>query len=113
MWTLTGMVLFFFLQFHFPLLSPARQISSPINVLPSLSRLMKSAIGEGMTGRGHGDFSNQLVCLCIYACMHVCNVFVCMYVIINVCKYVFIQVCNVFYLSMYKLTFVSMHAWHC
>ena len=71
------MVLFFFLQFHFPLLSPARQISSPINVLPSLSRLMKSAIGEGMTRRDHGDVSNQLVRLCIYACMHVCNVFVC------------------------------------
>lgn len=26
-----------------------RQIYPPINVLPSLSRLMKSAIGEGMT----------------------------------------------------------------
>jgi len=40
-----------------------RQISPPINVLPSLSRLMKSAIGEGMTRRDHGDVSNQL-----YAC---------------------------------------------
>ncbi|NXD34856.1 VATB1 ATPase, partial [Copsychus sechellarum] len=40
-----------------------RQIYPPINVLPSLSRLMKSAIGEGMTRRDHGDVSNQL-----YAC---------------------------------------------
>lgn len=40
-----------------------RQISPPINVLPSLSRLMKSAIGEGMTRFDHGDVSNQL-----YAC---------------------------------------------
>lgn len=39
------------------------QISPPINVLPSLSRLMKSAIGEGMTRKDHGDVSNQL-----YAC---------------------------------------------
>jgi len=38
-----------------------RQIYPPINVLPSLSRLMKSAIGEGMTRRDHGDISNQLV----------------------------------------------------
>lgn len=40
-----------------------RQISPAINVLPSLSRLMKSAIGEGMTRKDHGDVSNQL-----YAC---------------------------------------------
>jgi len=40
-----------------------RQISPPVNVLPSLSRLMKSAIGEGMTRKDHGDVSNQL-----YAC---------------------------------------------
>merc|ERR1712125_303037 len=40
-----------------------RQIYPPINVLPSLSRLMKSAIGEGMTRRDHGAVSNQL-----YAC---------------------------------------------
>jgi len=39
-----------------------RQIYPPINVLPSLSRLMKSAIGEGMTRKDHGDVSNQLVC---------------------------------------------------
>jgi len=35
-------------------------IYPPINVLPSLSRLMKSAIGEGMTRDDHGDVSNQL-----------------------------------------------------
>ena len=35
-------------------------IYRPINVLPSLSRLMKSAIGEGMTRKDHGDVSNQL-----------------------------------------------------
>lgn len=40
-----------------------RQIYPPINVLPSLSRLMRSAIGEGMTRRDHSDVSNQL-----YAC---------------------------------------------
>uniref|UniRef100_A0A669DMF6 Vacuolar proton pump subunit B n=1 Tax=Oreochromis niloticus TaxID=8128 RepID=A0A669DMF6_ORENI len=39
------------------------QIYPPINVLPSLSRLMKSAIGEGMTRKDHADVSNQL-----YAC---------------------------------------------
>ena len=37
-----------------------RGIYPPINVLPSLSRLMKSAIGEGMTRQDHGDVSNQL-----------------------------------------------------
>lgn len=37
-----------------------RQIYPPINVLPSLSRLMKSAIGVGMTRRDHGSVSNQL-----------------------------------------------------
>jgi len=37
-----------------------RQIYPPINVLPSLSRLMKSAIGEGMTRPDHSDVSNQL-----------------------------------------------------
>lgn len=35
-------------------------IFPPINVLPSLSRLMKSAIGEGMTRDDHGSVSNQL-----------------------------------------------------
>lgn len=37
-----------------------RQIYPPINVLPSLSRLMKSAIGEGMTRKDHGSVSNQM-----------------------------------------------------
>jgi len=37
-----------------------KQIYPPINVLPSLSRLMKSAIGEGMTRKDHPDVSNQL-----------------------------------------------------
>ncbi|KFV61186.1 V-type proton ATPase subunit B, kidney isoform, partial [Dryobates pubescens] len=45
-----------------------RQIYPPINVLPSLSRLMKSAIGEGMTRKDHGDVSNQL-----YACYAIGN----------------------------------------
>merc|ERR1712045_127249 len=35
-------------------------IYPPIDVLPSLSRLMKSAIGEGMTRSDHGGVSNQL-----------------------------------------------------
>lgn len=35
-------------------------IYPPINVLPSLSRLMKSAIGEGRTRTDHSDVSNQL-----------------------------------------------------
>ncbi|KAL2377718.1 Vacuolar ATP synthase subunit B [Blastomyces dermatitidis] len=35
-------------------------IYPPINVLPSLSRLMKSAIGEGRTRKDHSDVSNQL-----------------------------------------------------
>lgn len=38
----------------------SREIYPPVNPLPSLSRLMKSAIGEGMTRRDHGDVSNQL-----------------------------------------------------
>eukprot|EP01080_Neovahlkampfia_damariscottae_P012038 gene12039-5435_t len=37
-----------------------REIYPPINVLPSLSRLMKSAIGEGMTRVDHGSVANQL-----------------------------------------------------
>lgn len=58
------------------------QIYPPINVLPSLSRLMKSAIGEGMTRKDHSDVSNQLVrgkadhmitktheCVYIYSCI--------------------------------------------
>lgn len=35
-------------------------IYPPINVLPSLSRLMKAAIGEDKTRNDHGDVSNQL-----------------------------------------------------
>merc|ERR1712066_901937 len=35
-------------------------IYPPINVLPSLSRLMKSAIGEGMTRDDHNGVSNQM-----------------------------------------------------
>lgn len=38
----------------------SRGLYPPINVLPSLSRLMKSAIGEGMTRDDHGSVSNQL-----------------------------------------------------
>jgi V-type H+-transporting ATPase subunit B len=37
-----------------------KHIYPPINVLPSLSRLMKSAIGKGMTREDHPDVSNQL-----------------------------------------------------
>ena len=37
-----------------------KQIYPPINLLPSLSRLMKSAIGKGMTRHDHGAVSNQL-----------------------------------------------------
>lgn len=37
-----------------------RQIYPPINVLPSLSRLMKRAIGKDMTRDDHADVSNQM-----------------------------------------------------
>merc|ERR1712142_301078 len=37
-----------------------RQIFPPIDVLPSLSRLMKSAIGKGMTREDHSPVSNQM-----------------------------------------------------
>ena len=37
-----------------------RGIYPPINVLPSLSRLMKSAIGKDRTREDHSDLSNQL-----------------------------------------------------
>jgi len=37
-----------------------RQIYPPINVLPSLSRLMKSGIGKGMTRLDHPSVSDQL-----------------------------------------------------
>ena len=37
-----------------------RQLYPPINILPSLSRLMKNAIGEGMTRKDHSGVSNQM-----------------------------------------------------
>merc|ERR1711879_116724 len=37
-----------------------RQVYPPINVLPSLSRLMKSGIGKGMTRLDHPSVSDQL-----------------------------------------------------
>lgn len=37
-----------------------RQIYPPVNVLPSLSRLMKSGIGKGMTREDHPQVSDQL-----------------------------------------------------
>lgn len=37
-----------------------KNIYPPINVLPSLSRLMKDGIGEDYTREDHGDVSNQL-----------------------------------------------------
>lgn len=38
----------------------SKEVFPPINVLPSLSRLMKSAIGTGLTREDHGAVSNQL-----------------------------------------------------
>jgi V/A-type H+-transporting ATPase subunit B len=35
-------------------------VQPPINVLPSLSRLMDEGIGEGLTRKDHGDVSDQL-----------------------------------------------------
>ncbi|MHA1378297.1 MAG: V-type ATP synthase subunit B [Candidatus Helarchaeota archaeon] len=37
-----------------------RNIYPPINILPSLSRLMKTGVGEGMTREDHMDVANQL-----------------------------------------------------
>jgi V/A-type H+-transporting ATPase subunit B len=37
-----------------------RGIYAPVDVLPSLSRLMKKGIGEGKTREDHGDVANQL-----------------------------------------------------
>jgi V/A-type H+-transporting ATPase subunit B len=37
-----------------------RGIYPPLNVLPSLSRLMKDGIGKGKTRKDHADVSNQL-----------------------------------------------------
>lgn len=49
-----------------------RQIYPPINVLPSLSRLMKSGIGEGFTRPDHPDVSNQLVFYFFYPLLISC-----------------------------------------
>lgn len=38
----------------------SQEIAPPINVLPSLSRLMKDGIGEGFTREDHADIANQL-----------------------------------------------------
>ena len=37
-----------------------QSVYPPINVLPSLSRLMKDGIGEGYTRKDHQDVANQL-----------------------------------------------------
>lgn len=37
-----------------------KDIYPPINILPSLSRLMKDGIGEGYTREDHGDVANQI-----------------------------------------------------
>jgi V/A-type H+-transporting ATPase subunit B len=37
-----------------------KDIYAPVDVLPSLSRLMKKGIGEGKTRKDHADVSNQL-----------------------------------------------------
>ena len=37
-----------------------QSIYPPINILPSLSRLMKDGIGEGFTREDHQDLANQL-----------------------------------------------------
>jgi V/A-type H+-transporting ATPase subunit B len=37
-----------------------RGVYPPLNVLPSLSRLMKDGIGKGKTRKDHADVSNQL-----------------------------------------------------
>ena len=43
-----------------------RGVYPPINVLPSLSRLMKSAIGEGMTRKDHGEVCiRNMHCACL------------------------------------------------
>lgn len=46
-----------------------RRIYPPINVLPSLSRLMKSAIGKGMTREDHPSVSNQVNNPSYFSCM--------------------------------------------
>ena len=37
-----------------------KNIEPPVNILPSLSRLMKDGIGEGFTRDDHPDLSNQI-----------------------------------------------------
>ena len=37
-----------------------KNIYPPVNILPSLSRLMKDGIGEGYTREDHADVSNQI-----------------------------------------------------
>ena len=37
-----------------------RDIYPPVNILPSLSRLMKDGIGEGYTREDHADVANQI-----------------------------------------------------
>eukprot|EP00475_Leptophrys_vorax_P028111 TRINITY_DN4047_c0_g2_i1.p1 TRINITY_DN4047_c0_g2~~TRINITY_DN4047_c0_g2_i1.p1 ORF type:complete len:475 (-),score=103.58 TRINITY_DN4047_c0_g2_i1:205-1629(-) len=49
-----------------------RQIYPPINVLPSLSRLMKSGIGKGLTRIDHPDVSNQLVSFLLWCAPFMC-----------------------------------------
>lgn len=44
-----------------------RQVYPPINLLPSLSRLMKSAVGKGMTRLDHFPVSTQLVRITLVA----------------------------------------------
>lgn len=55
------------------------QIYPPINVLPSLSRLMKSAIGEKLTRNDHGDVSNQMVCFPSLSPSPSLSLFVCLW----------------------------------
>jgi hypothetical protein len=47
-----------------------RQVYPPINVLPSLSRLMKSAIGEGMTRKVGRLRDGRCCCIGLLHCMH-------------------------------------------
>lgn len=46
-----------------------RGVYPPINVLPSLSRLMKSAIGEGMTRKDHSEVRSGVTSntCCVYS----------------------------------------------
>jgi V/A-type H+-transporting ATPase subunit B len=37
-----------------------KNVYPPINILPSLSRLMKDGIGEGYTREDHGELANQI-----------------------------------------------------